>query len=471
MSSNRNFIGKIGKNNQVERVLPAQIGTSKPVRIPKNSNSAVRNIETTDEFHETVQTTYEWNHGRNPLSSIENNQNQGQSQPRSNYLQFRSKRRMNQKNQAKWDKTSATRERLQNKFWLLYYMEDHTCSVIQAVHSGIQMDPYDRTEVEREQTIEIKLEEKNPNRNDYMWSGVVKAIGDKEYVERCAIYNYYIIKCLCFKCLPKHGPLWHEPGPLELKAGNRKRKIDKFAQNENIEEDNFAQNENIEVENFAQNEIIEVENFAQNENMEINNFAQNNFAEHNYFARNIEQQENNEDIFNKDPDEEELCDTENIEPDIHPQNEMIIEQQENDQDIYGMDPDEEGLYATVDPNDVSYNPYFEMEELAVNSQKSTRRPVKRAESTPANKNKSKQAKGTSLQDPRDRMLVEVRRDLRIAAQMQKDAASKQDQSMKNMENHILKLGILNINEIKAAMKAVKQLVNLKFLRTALFTRR
>ena len=137
MSSNRVFFGKIGKNNQVERVLPAQIGTSKPVRIPKNSNSAVRNIETTDEFHETVQTTYEWNHGRNPLSSIENNQNQGQSQPRSNYLQFRSKRRMNQKNQAKWDKTSATRERLQNKFWLLYYMEDHTCSVIQAVHSGI----------------------------------------------------------------------------------------------------------------------------------------------------------------------------------------------------------------------------------------------------------------------------------------------------------------------------------------------
>ena len=241
-----------------------------------------------------------------------------------------------------------------------------------------------------------------------------------EYCQTCDVP-------VCFKCLPKHGK--HEPNPLEPKASNRKRKID-----------NFAQNESIEVDNFAQNEIIE-------------------------------QQENNEDIFNKDPDEEELCDTENIEPDIHPQNEMIIEQQENDQDIYGIDPDEEGLYATVDPNDVSYNPYFEMEELAVNSQKSTRRPVKRAESTPANKNKSKQAKGTSLQDPRDRMLVEVRRDLRIAAQMQKDAASKQDQSMKNMENHILKLGILNINEIKAAMKAVKQLVNLKFLRTALFTRR
>ena len=78
--------------NQVERALQAEIGTSKPVRIPKNSNSAVRNIETTDEFHETVQTTDEWNQGRNPLSSIENNQNQGQSQPRSNYLPHRSNR-------------------------------------------------------------------------------------------------------------------------------------------------------------------------------------------------------------------------------------------------------------------------------------------------------------------------------------------------------------------------------------------
>ena len=194
---------------------------------------------------------------------------------------------------------------------------------------------------------------------------------------------------------------------------------------ENIEVENFAQNENIELENFAQNENMEINNFAQNENMEVKNFAQNE----------------------------------------------IIEQQENGQDIYDIDLDEEELYPTDDPNDVSYNPYFEMEELAVNSQKSTRRPVKRAESTPANKNKSKQAKGTSQLDPRDIMLVEVRRDLRIAAQMQKDAASKQDQSMKNMENHILKLGILNINEIKAAMKAVKQLVNLKFLRTALFTRR
>ena len=174
-----------------------------------------------------------------------------------------------------------------------------------------------------------------------------------EYCQTCDVP-------VCFKCLPKHGK--HEPNPLEPKASNRKRKID-----------NFAQNESIEVDNFAQNEIIE-------------------------------QQENNEDIFNKDPDEEELCDTENIEPDIHPQNEMIIEQQENDQDIYGIDPDEEGLYATVDPNDVSYNPYFEMEELAVNSQKSTRRPVKRAESTPANKNKSKQAKGTSQLDPRDEQL-------------------------------------------------------------------
>jgi hypothetical protein len=241
-----------------------------------------------------------------------------------------------------------------------------------------------------------------------------------EYCQTCDVP-------VCFKCLPKHGK--HEPNPLEPKASNRKRKID-----------NFAQNESIEVDNFAQNEIIE-------------------------------QQENDEDIFNKDPDEEELCDTENIEPDIHPQNEMIIEQQENDQDIYGMDPDEEGLYATVDPNDVSYNPYFEMEELAVNSQKSTRRPVKRAESTPANKNKSKQAKGTSQLDPRDEFLVKVGQDFKHAAQMHQDSASQQVNSMRSLEAAIEKLANRNYYEIQSSNDAVKQLVSLKFLRTALFTRR
>ena len=163
MSCNR-IVCKIGKNPQVERVFRAEIGTSKPAQIPKNSNSAVRIIETTDEFHETVQTTDELNHGRNPLSSVENNQNQGQSQPPSNYLKLRSKRGMNQNNdKAKLDEFA--RERLQNRFWLLY-MEDHTCSVIPAFHSGIQMDLHDRTEVERDQTIEIKLKEKHPNRKD-----------------------------------------------------------------------------------------------------------------------------------------------------------------------------------------------------------------------------------------------------------------------------------------------------------------
>ena len=49
------------------------------------------------------------------------------------------------------------------------------------------MELYDRTKVERGQTIEIKLmKERHPNRKDNMWSGVVKAIGYKEYVERCA---------------------------------------------------------------------------------------------------------------------------------------------------------------------------------------------------------------------------------------------------------------------------------------------
>ena len=183
MSSNRIFVGKVGKNNQVERALRAEIGTSKPVRIPKNSNSAVRIIETTDEFHEPVQTTYELNHGRNPLSSVENNQNQGQSQPRSNYLQPRSNRGVNHRSYKEKAEEMA-RERLQNKFWLLY-LEDHKWSVIPAVHYGIQMDPYDRTKVERGQTIKIKLTEKHPNRKDNMWSGVVKAVGHKAYVEMC----------------------------------------------------------------------------------------------------------------------------------------------------------------------------------------------------------------------------------------------------------------------------------------------
>jgi hypothetical protein len=161
-------------NNQVERALPVEIGTSKTVRIPKNSNSAVRNIETTDEFHETVQTTYEWNHGRNPLSSIENNQNQGQSQPRSNYLPHRANRGVNDKSyKAKAEEMS--RQQLQDIWWLLY-LEDHKWDVIPAVHFGIQMEFYDRVKVQRGQTIKIKLKQKNPKRNDYMWSGVVKAI-------------------------------------------------------------------------------------------------------------------------------------------------------------------------------------------------------------------------------------------------------------------------------------------------------
>ena len=262
-----------------------------------------------------------------------------------------------------------------------------------------------------------------------------------EYCQTCDVP-------VCFKCLPKHGK--HEPNPLEPKASNRKRKID-----------NFAQNESIEVDNFAQNEIIE-------------------------------QQENDEDIFNKDPDEEELCDTENIEPDIHPQNEMIIEQLENDQDIFHIDLDEQEHYPTDDPNNVNIFANVEMEAPAVNSLKSTRRPVKRVESTPANKNsqkskqsnslkskgrpvkrakstpanknKSKQAKGTALLDPRDR--IKVREHLRIAAKMQKEAASQQDQSMKNLE-FIWR----NYNELVASKNTLKQLVSLKFLRTALFTRR
>ena len=435
MSSNRVFFGKIGKNNQVERVLPAQIGTSKPVRIPKNSNSAVRNIETTDEFHETVQTTYEWNHGRNPLSSIENNQNQGQSQPRSNYLQFRSKRRMNQKNQAKWDKTSATRERLQNKFWLLYYMEDHTCSVIQAVHSGIQMDPYDRTEVEREQTIEIKLEEKNPNRNDYMWSGVVKAIGDKEYVERCAEQMTQIIDS------NKSYDVSQGPSLSESLLNSSAAKVPPF--NTNIQE------------------LLELE--LGNSKKRCLKFSKVGI---------LEQQENDEDIFNKDPDEEELSDTEYIEHNVtHPQNEMIIEQLENDQDIFHIDLDEQEHYPTDDPNNVNIFANVEMKAPAVNSLKSKGRPVKRVESTPANKNKSKQAKGTSQLDPRDEFLVKAGQDFKHAAELFMDASSNQVNSMRSLEAAIEKLANRNYHEIRSSTEAVNKLVSLKFLRTALFTRR
>ena len=78
-----------------------------------------------------------------------------------------------------------------------------------------------------------------------------------------------------------------------------------------------------------------------------------------------------------------------------------------------------------------------MEAPAVNSLKSKGCPVKRAESTPANKNKSKQAKGTSLLDPRDQLLVEVGENLRRAAQMHMDAASQQVNSIKCLEKHIL----------------------------------
>ena len=78
----------------------------------------------------------------------------------------------------KWYKEKAeemARQQLQDIWWLLY-LEDHNWSVIPAVHFGIQMEFYDRVKVQRGQTIKIKLKQKNPKRNDYMWSGVVKAI-------------------------------------------------------------------------------------------------------------------------------------------------------------------------------------------------------------------------------------------------------------------------------------------------------
>ena len=55
--------------------------------------------------------------------------------------------------------------------------------------------------------------------------------------------------------------------------------------------------------------------------------------------------------------------------------------------------------------------------------------------------------------------------------MQMHAASQQVNSMKSLEFHMERLGIRNCNEIVASKNAVKQLVSLKFLRTALFTRR
>ena len=77
------------------------------------------------------------------------------------------------------------RERLQDIWWLLY-LEDYKLACIPAVHSGIQMELYDRTKVERGQTIEIKLmKERHPNRKDNMWSGVLIAFGYKPYIEMC----------------------------------------------------------------------------------------------------------------------------------------------------------------------------------------------------------------------------------------------------------------------------------------------
>merc|ERR1712026_59041 len=263
---------------------PVEIGTSKTVRIPKNSNSAVRNIETTDEFHETVQTTDEWNQGRNALSSIENNQNQGQSQPRSNYLPHRANRGVNNKSyKAKLEEMS--RQQLQDIWWLLY-LEDHKWDVIPAVHCGIQMEFYDRVKVQRGQTIKIKLKQKHPKRNDYMWSGVVKAFGEKEFVERCAeqmtqkidssqsydvsqgpSLSESLLNSSAAKVPPFNTNIQER---LELEFGNSNSKTKKnslkvaskvdssplmsTAQNVANFKQKLPQIENIEEENFAQNE-------------------------------------------------------------------------------------------------------------------------------------------------------------------------------------------------------------------------
>ena len=112
-----------------------------------------------------------------------------------------------------------------------------------------------------------------------------------------------------------------------------------------------------------------------------------------------------------------------------------------------------------------------MEAPAVNSLKSTRRPVKRVESTPANKNKSKQAKGTSQLDPRDEFLVKAGQDFKHAAELLMDASSNQVNSMKSLKAAIEKLANRNYHEIQSSTEAVNKLVSLKFLRTALFTRR
>ena len=70
-----------------------------------------------------------------------------------------------------------------------------------------------------------------------------------------------------------------------------------------------------------------------------------------------------------------------------------------------------------------------------------------------------------------KLSVEVGEKMMVAAQMHMDAASQQVNSIKSLEKHILSQGNRNFNEILASTKAVKQLVSLKFLRTALFTRR
>ena len=71
-------------------------------------------------------------------------------------------------------------------------------------------------------------------------------------------------------------------------------------------------------QNVAYFELEQI--LPQQENIEQNqNFAQYGYAAHDYFAQNeiIEQQENDQDIFNMDPDEEELYpENENIEHDI-----------------------------------------------------------------------------------------------------------------------------------------------------------
>ena len=68
-------------------------------------------------------------------------------------------------------------------------------------------------------------------------------------------------------------------------------------------------------------------------------------------------------------------------------------------------------------------------------------------------------------------LVKVGQDFKHAAQMHQDAASQQVNSMRNLEAAIEKLANRNYHEIRSSTEAVNKLVSLKFLRTALFTRR